>query len=204
MEDLLEDAEGEAMSMLLEAKFDPVEGGSVNLLCQRLIKSAPHYVRMVGTADLWPFNGRQILRVHRMLPPAVQREKICHELAEWRANTTSRAFASLGLREMWCNAVAARLLCPTPAFKLGVREFGHSVRRLADAFGSTQAMSLLRIGEVTGRPVLLLRPVPVARGQVFVWPSRMKDARAHGTHPVRVDDGFGLMAEVAVWRGLAA
>ena len=28
---------------------------------------------------------------------------------------------------------------------------------------------MLRIGEVTGRPVLLLRPEPIARGDYFEW-----------------------------------
>lgn len=204
-EDDVHDAEGEGLAMLEAAGVDPDRGASLDLIAERLLGSRPRYVRMVGTGDLWPFRGEWILRVHRSLPPVRQREVVSHELAEWRAETTGRRFRSLAHREAWCDAVGARLLCPAPAFRRAVRQVGHRVHGLADAFGTTQGMALLRLGEVTGRPVVLLRARgSIARGAPFGWPEEAVLARAirrppPSIHPVRADDRWGLMAACGAW-----
>ena len=186
--------------MLEEAEVDPERGASIDLISLRLTKAKPRYVRMVGTADFNVFDGRPIIRVHEALPPAVKREKASHELGEWRAHTTGRRFRSLLEREAWCDAVGARLLCPSRAVRAVVKHHGHRVHAIAEAFGVTQAMSLLRVGEVTGRPVALLRrPGVIVRGDDYGWPdetelARMVRQRSPAVHAIRVDDRWGLMA----------
>lgn len=186
--------------MLDEAEVDPERGASIDLISLRLTKAKPQYVRMVGTADFNEFRGQPIIRVHRMLPPPIKREKAAHELGEWRAHTTRRRFRSLLEREAWCDAVGARLLCPTRAMRRVVSHHGHRVHAIAEAFGVTQGMSLLRIGEVTGRPVALLRrPGVILRGEDYAWPDEAELARLvrrppASVHPIRVDDRWGLMA----------
>lgn len=101
--------------------------------------------------------------------------------------------------EMRCDMLAMCLLAPRPAFELALRHCGHSVYDLAHALSITQAAAMLRLGEVTGRPVRLLGARERIRGEPFDWP----DARAclrglhrGRVHPVRLaDEGkWGLMA----------
>lgn len=194
-DDRLAEIEGDAAALYSMAREDPDDPPGLPVLCRRLIGSAPRRVRMVGEARCLFVLGAWRLEVHRLLPPHRMNFLIGHELAEWWATTQHLRFGSLAEREAYCDALGARLACPRPAFSRAVRSSGHRVHALARAFIVPQGLALLRIGEVTGRPVVFHRSTPIARGEPFVWPT-VHDAcrRRDGVHPVRVDGLWGLMA----------
>lgn len=179
--------EFEAIAMYEAARLDPSDPPGVDLLCRRLIGSAPCRAAMRGLADLTPFAGGHVLRVNRMARPDLVAFLVGHELAEWWFDRHGAAFASLAEREAACDALGARLACPGPAFALAVAVLGHRVAELAERFHVPRALSLLRIGEVTRRPVRLLDERARTRGEPFDW-------HRGRTHPVRVDQRWGLMA----------
>lgn len=191
--------------MLEEAGVDAQRGASMDRICEGLTGAKPRYMRMVGTGDVWKFHGEWIVRAHSALPDWRKIEVVGHELGHWRAKTTGRHFNSLLEQEAWCDAVGARLACPSPAFRRLVSKVGHRVHGIAEAFGVSQSMTLLRLGEVTGRPVLLLRQTQhIARGRDFGWPSRITPrTRTPLAHPVRVDDRWGFMASADAWLSAA-
>lgn len=198
--------DGEAVAMIEAAGGDPERGMSMDALCRHELGVRPRYVRMVGTGDVSWWRGEPIVRVHEALPPWRQREVLSHEISEGRATKIGRAFTSLAEREAWCDALGARLLCPAPAFRRVVSRVGHRVHGIAEAFGVSQALSLLRLGEVTGRPVVLLRqPAPLARGRDFAWPPAITPrTRTPHAHPIRVENRWGFIATTEAWLSMAA
>jgi hypothetical protein len=112
-----------------------------------------------------------------------------------------------------CDAFSAALLMGRDDVRRAIREVGHSYMRLAERFDVTQSTALLRIGEVTGRPVCLLRwEGPIFRGADFAWPSlatlvRALRERRSEIHPVKITDEpdrIGLMATRFAWREMVA
>jgi hypothetical protein len=99
---------------------------------------------------------------------AVQAEFVlAHELAEF-------ALHELGYQEpdkdQQCDAIAARLVCPRTAFQRAIRAVGDDLPQLANGFLTTQSVAALRLGETTGRPVVLITERHVhARGDAFEW-----------------------------------
>lgn len=101
--------------------------------------------------------------------------------------------------EEWCSAFGVALCAPRRAMRRAMTLEGHAVSRLAVILEIEEAASLLRVGEVAGRPVALerRRGQLVARGEPFEWPPVKAALRARRTdlHPVRVDgERWGLMA----------
>ncbi len=197
-EDALAEIEGDAVAMFAAAHMERDDAPSMDLLCLRLIGSKPRRVVMGREADIHPgVEGRYVLRVHRAAPKERARFLVGHELAEWWYR--GRAWAGGHLeREAWCDALGAALVAPRPAFRRAVGALDNRVHRLAEAFDVPRALAMLRVGEVTGRPVLYpLRGI--VRGEPYVWPAaalaRALSERPRGVHPVRLDRGeLGLMA----------
>lgn len=200
-DDALAEIEGDALAMLAQARLEADRSPSMDLLCLRLIGSKPRRVMMGREADLYPgLDGRYVLRVHRCAPADRARWLVGHELAEWWYR--GRVFAGgHPEREAWCDALGAALVAPRDAFRQATAVLGGRVHRLAEAFNAPRALALLRIGEVTGRPVVYCHPErQLARGTPFVWPraalQRALRERPRGVHPVRLDgQRMGLMAE---------
>ena len=189
--------EGHARAMLTLAKLPLDRAPSMDVLSLRLIKARPRLVMMPREGDIYPVAGRWVLRVHKLAPKDRARWIVGHELAEWWLR--DHRFNCHSEREAWCDALGAALVAPLEVFEAATRAIGHRVHRLAEAFHVPQALALLRVGEVSGRPVALLRPKPVVRGASFAWPDREGLAGAvarppAGVHPVRVDKRWGLMA----------
>lgn len=202
--DMLANIEGDAIAFHRRARSKPEDPENLNVLCRRTVGSYPKRVRMVGRGDLHPgIIGRPwTLRVHVALPPEVARFVVAHELAHWWFIETGWKAHSHAHLEAACNALGAAILAPRPLFLEAVRHVGgHRVHRLAKHFHTTEACVLLRIGETTGRPVALVRPQPIVRGEPFVWPSNVVElerAVRHpppNVHPIRIDViRWGLMA----------
>lgn len=193
------------MAFHQHAKSDPADPETLNVLCRRTVKSYPQRVRMIGRGDLRPgVRGRPwTLRVHVMLPPELARFVVAHELAHWYYLQTGWRASSHAHLEAACNALGAAILAPQPCFAAAVRSIGRSrVHQLARTFHTTQACALLRVGETTGRSVVLVRSKdPIVRGDLFEWPADVRELERavrhppEGVHPIRIDrDRWGLMA----------
>lgn len=164
---------------------------NISQVCRDLLGAPPRLVPIASEAALVYVHGCHEVWLRPDVPPERARWLVGHELAEWWHLITGYVGDDVEAR---CDAVGAALVAPRAAFRRAVHRVGHSVHRLAEAFVVPQALSLLRIGEVTGRPVLLLRrPTPLHRGEPYAWPRR--GARDRHAHPVRLDGSrWGLMA----------
>lgn len=169
----LADLEGEAAALLSAA-------GEQDERVPRLLAVAHtlgvEVVRAPGLATegrLEVVDGRWRALVRRGLPPARARWVVGHELAEAVHLRAGYVGADIEAR---CDAMGAMLVAPRAAFRREVRDIGrHAVHELARRFRTTQSVALLRIGEVTGRPVMLQRwPEPIVRGAAFGWPSAQR------------------------------
>lgn len=80
--------------------------------------------------------------------------------------------------ESECNALAAALLAPGPAFARVADRAGKGVfTRLARWFNCSESLAVLRMGEL-GTPTALLTPESVRlRGATFSWPARAEIRR---------------------------
>lgn len=192
------DEEGEAGSLLATAELTDLDGPTpMAELCRRLLGVSPRWASLSTEARVV---GSQVL-LRRGLPHARARWLIGHEIAEWH-------LARLNYRgediERVCDRIGAALAVQRPAFRAAIRSIGrHAVHELARRFATTQSLALLRVGEVTGRPVALLRwPEPIYRGDPFEWPRtsalrRALDEGRAAVHPVAICDEpnrVGLMA----------
>lgn len=150
-------------------------------------------------------DGSWRILIRRGLSPARARWVVGHEIAEWVHLRAGYRGADIEAR---CDALGAMLVAPRSPFRRAIRDIGrHAVHELAARFRTTQSVALLRIGEVTGRPVMLQRwPEPIVRGSAFSWPSPstlrrrlLELGRDAPVHPVRIADEpgrIGLMAKL--------
>lgn len=122
--------------------------------------------------DPWIPGGGALARVgdqwrvylRRDLPLSQVRFIALHELSHWALGP--------GATEDECDALAARLLAPRPAFERALLETGPSYTRLARWFGCTETFAALRFGEVTEEPLVVVAPANVRiRGRSYSWPS---------------------------------
>ena len=194
------EVEGDALAFLDWAGVDAHDPVSVAALCVAATGRRPRPTTLDGEARLEPHSEGYEVLTNSALPPARQRIKAAHELGHWW-------YARVGYRgadiEHRCDMFGAAIIAPWPAFKTAMRWAGHRVHELAVRFNTTQSLALLRVGEVSGRPVLLLRPAgAIVRGEAFEWPRTSTLVRAlregrSACHPLRINDEpdrWGVMA----------
>jgi hypothetical protein len=190
-EDWVGEVAGDAEMLLSRAKVDDDEPVNVTRLCRVLTGFAPWVTRSRSRVAMWGGNHR--VCVWRGLPIPRARWVICHEIAEWHYLGVNYNGTDLESR---CDALGAALVLPRRLMQRAIREHGHRVHTLARKLDVTQALAMLRIGEVDRRPVLLERTptMRLVRGGLFEWPIEL--AKAPGIHPVRLpDEGrWGWMA----------
>lgn len=120
-----------------------------------------------GDAALVRLHGRPIVFVRRKLSPERLDFAVAHELAEWH-------LARVGYREIdvedVADAMAGALVAPRDAYRAALREHGATFAPLAADFRTTETCVALRLGEVTGRSLVLLGPRVRVRGDEFAWP----------------------------------
>jgi hypothetical protein len=195
------DVEGDADAIYKIAGCDTEQPPSIGRLCLALTGFAPKVVDMHNEGRCCRVGEHWRVFVRRGMTPERSVFIAGHELAEWW-------YLSIGHRdddiEQRCDALGAALVAPRRAFKRALRAVGHSVTQLATAFQAPQQMALLRIGEVTGRPVVLVRPAPLVRGNPFEWPRGRALTKAvlcppASAHPVRAGHEWGMMATREAW-----
>lgn len=94
----------------------------------------------------------------------VKRFVLLHELAHWALGPSATEGA--------CDALAAALLVPRPAFLAAVGRHGRRLPILAHSFGTTESCVGLRLGETTKRATALVSPQKIRlRGAGYRWPS---------------------------------
>lgn len=194
------EVEGDALAFLDWAGVDARDPVSVAALCVAATGRRPRQVALDGEARLEPREEGLEVLVNRALAPARARLKVGHELGHWWYQRVGYRGADIEHR---CDLFGAAIIAPWPAFKTAMRHAGHRVHELAQRFATTQSLALLRVGEVSGRPVMLLRPAGhIVRGEPFEWPSTSTMVRAlregrRAVHPLRINDEpnrVGLMA----------
>jgi len=194
----LADVEGDVSLLCQGAGVDVDQPLSMSALCEALTGAPPLLDRNLGSARGMLRRGRVLIAPG--LTVEQERHTIAHELGEWFYDR--RGYDEPD-REARCDAVGAALCAPRSAFKRAMRTVGHRVSVLARAFVVEQSLALLRVGEVSGRPVMLLHPAgPIVRGDPFAWPSTSALRRAleegrETVHPIRITDAasrWGLMA----------
>lgn len=199
--DDLEDLEGTAASQLAAADLDD-EPTRVVDLCLAMTDRPPARSRDLPCEARLESQGDEHQVVLRADVPTLRaRWLVCHELAELVHLRAGYVGADIEER---CNTLGAMLVAPARPFRRAMREHGHRVSMLASIFAIPQSLALLRVGEVSGRPVMLLRRgCSIARGGPFAWPAsgELRDALSQGrdaVHPVRLGDvtgpRWGLMA----------
>lgn len=192
------DIEGDALAVYRFAGADADEPPSIARLCELVTGFLPRYARMRpdGKCAVDDYGDLRV-SVRPSLPARRARFVVAHEIAEWWYMRNN--YACLDIEDR-CNALGAALVVPRPAAQQVLREAGHSPMMLAQVFGVERCLALLRIGEVTGRPVALLRKCPIFRGEAFEWPQdpveleRLVREPAPEIHPVRLEQRWGLMA----------
>lgn len=193
MGDMHDTGEADALEILrMAGHHDDEDPPNMAQLCRALLGAPPQIAPIRSEACLARVRDQSRVYLRKGLDPARARWLVGHELAEWYYQRSGYIGDDIEDR---CDAVGAALVAPARAFRSGVRAVGYSVHELAAAFVVPEALALLRVGEVTGRPVLLLRkPAPIHRGEPYVWPKRgMRDP---SVHPIRIDGArWGLMAE---------
>jgi hypothetical protein len=197
-EDALADAQADAAAFYAHIEADPYDPPSVATMSLRAMGTRPRTARLVGAEGrYYVLDGVQRIVVHAYATPERQRWLVGHELGHWWYERAGYTGEDLEAR---CDVFGACLVAPGPAFRAAVKARGHKVHALAREFATTQAVALLRLGEVTGRPVAYVRPrSAIARGDAFAWPSHPELVKAvanppRGVHPVKVDGRWGLMA----------
>jgi hypothetical protein len=132
-----------------------------------------------GLPQLGMLLGRQI-RVREGLLPAIEEWAIGHELGHLIRGSTSSSQAE----EDACNYIGAAIQMRRAPFAKRFREVGNDYVRLARDFGTTETSAVMRIGEVTGRPVaVVLRHRIYARGELATLPERSVRALAFNPWP---------------------
>jgi hypothetical protein len=166
--------EREAESLYRSAGLDVVAGAAPGTLIRSLL--GPESLRFVK--ERWLRGGGTLARVSSEwrvylrfgMPPERARFVALHELAHW---------AMPGASEDDCDALAACLLAPRPAFERALAATARprrSVLRVYSDLGAwflcTDSFAALRHSEVTGAPLLLLSPARArARGVAYPWPA---------------------------------
>lgn len=194
----VEECEAAALFAYVKKGLDPERPPAPAVICEKLFGTVPRRERHLRREGLMGLvKGEVWIYVRASSNPTRERFVLGHEMAH---GLLGRVHAD-GDHELEriCDLLGSCLLAPRPAFEKAVKRYGHAVYDLAHALSITQASAMLRLGEVTGRPVRLLGPRERVRGEAFQWPdvrACLRGMHRARVHPVRLaDEGkWGLMA----------
>lgn len=157
-----------AESRYESAGLDPAEPDLPRLVRALLGTSVTRGPRPIsGPAALYRVGPAWGIVVSSKLPLVHARFFIAHELAHWILRDEGLDDRD----EAAADYLGAALLAPRRAYLAAVRA-GLELPELAERFGLTETGAALRIGETTGRPIVLVAPASVRpRGsESWVWP----------------------------------
>src|SRR5690606_20448216 len=154
------DVHGAAAAILRAAGYDEDDVPGSIAIARALL--GPDCIARGGAASIVSLSGRTRIRIPRRHSPAEINFLVAHEVAEWWLRREGYDGEDV---EDVANAIAASLVAPRRAFAAAVLEHGHDYPTLAELFCATESLVVLRIGEVTGEPIVLVAPHRVrARG----------------------------------------
>lgn len=162
-----EELEGVALALYRRAGLEPDTPADPVELAERLLGEGcvrlVHSGALPGTAALARVVGCWRVYVRSRASAERQRFAVLHELGHYALG--------LSAREADCDAVAAALLLPYPAFRRAAIELGADWSALAARFDCSESAVALRWGEVVGDPLALVAPLTVrVRGLPWGWP----------------------------------
>jgi hypothetical protein len=162
-----EELEGVALALYRQAGLDADAPTDPVDLAERLLGEGcvrlVHSGALPGTAALARVAGDWRIYVRSRASATRQRFAVLHELGHFALGASASEEA--------CDAVAAALLLPRPAFRAAARELGADWPALAARFGCSESAAALRWGEVIGDPLALVAPLTVrVRGLPWGWP----------------------------------
>lgn len=169
--------EGDARALARMAKLDPDEPHSIKALCLGLTGSPPMVAPLIGTMGTkLLISGRTRVAVSSRLTPERQRWVAGHELAHVYYERIGHEEDDLEAR---CDLLGAILCAPRRVVLEARRVHGDNPRAIARYVGVTQAVALLRLGEigVVDGAALATPTRTVARGEI-VWPTAEELRRA--------------------------
>ena len=172
----------------------------IGRLIKRHLGTEPRTYSGPGKGILARVEGRHLVGVRHDLTTEQARFTAAHELAHWYWEVVAK-YRGRDL-EARCDALGAALIAPDEAVRAAIELFGLDVARLAQSLGTTQSVALLRIGEVDGHPVALLRRrrSTIIRGRFTSWPAPLSwqpAKKTPGLVKVRITDEptrFGVLA----------
>jgi hypothetical protein len=157
--------------MYARARLSPSEPcGAVKLATAVLGEACVQYVdrgRLPGRAAVTCRAG-VVIHLIRGLSLRELNHSAAHELGEWHLN--ANGYAGPDTEEL-VGQFAAALCVPRRAFHAGVRALGENIPALSKAFGVSQSLMVLRVGECLGRPTALITRNRIrTRGGRHDWP----------------------------------
>jgi hypothetical protein len=162
------DLEGIAEARYSDAGLDPAEADLPRLVRALLGVAVERGPRPIsGPAALYRVGPAWRIVVSSKLPLPYARFWVAHELAHWILRDEGLDDRD----EAAADYLGAALLAPRRGFLSAVRE-GLELPDLAERYGLTETGAALRVGETTGRPLVVVAPARVrARGsEWWVWP----------------------------------
>lgn len=161
------DAEGISNHLYQLAQLDPALPRGAERIAQRLgIPVRRDAFRMLGLHAHTEGPDGPTIWVNPRASPAAQNYGCSHELIE----LTCRNVVTEHI-ELACDHAAAALVAPRTAFRRMLSAVGEDFPRLASAFVVDESCAVLRFGEVTGHPLVLVAPTGIrARGEEWGWP----------------------------------
>lgn len=160
--------EGEAAAIYRFAGVNPDQAMSPGELCRRCLGTAPQFAPLRVEAALCRVRDEWRVFVRKGTRPTRARWLVGHELAEWWLKRQGHTGEDI---EQRCDAIGAALVAPAPVVRRAMRLDGDDPIALAQRLKTTESLALLRVGEVTGQPVLLAhRHGAIARGDCYAWP----------------------------------
>lgn len=165
------DAEGIAVDLLTRAGYDPTDRPGARAIAARLhgFGCIERWPGLATRGPAWSCTVHGCVRIvlRGGLAPEHRNFAIAHELAELELRRLGYLDEDL---EEASDAIGAALVAPRRAFAVVLREIGADYAALADAFVATESLVALRMGEVTGEPMVLVTPQRVrVRGATFEW-----------------------------------
>ncbi len=160
---LVDDAVGEIMVDLDKAP-------SIRTLVKRMTGAPPRVADIASEGALARVRGEWRVFVRRGMSPERQRWVAAHELGHWWWEH-EMGYSGSDL-EARCDALGAALVAPAAIVRASTAKHSGDVVAIARDLKTTQSVALLRLGEVLGEPVALLRRrrSTIIRGRFVSWP----------------------------------
>ncbi len=203
-QDMGADAETEARLLYDAFGYDLEEPPGAVELATRLLGFDSIYplrpTEVNGQGQLVLSGSRWVILLSEGLSKEAHEWTIFHEVAHWWLKRTDREPRVALEMEAVCDAIAACLQAPAPAFRLSLEAHGQHFAAIAADYWATQTAMALRFGEVTREPVAVVSPSLVrVRGGAFAWPDvRLAAAAGHpSVRRVALTDQRGRAALLA-------